>query len=68
MNWLLVIDLILLVVVLLLSTYTFSMKDRIDHIEAWLEDHFDGSIDLESVAKEFGFLLNDDEDEDEEKS
>jgi hypothetical protein len=68
MNWLAVFDLILLMVVFLLATYTFSMKNRIDHIEAWLEDHFDESIDLDSVAKEFGFLLDDEEDEDEEKS
>jgi hypothetical protein len=65
MNWLLVVDLILLVVVFLLATYTFSMKNRIDYIEAWLEDHFDGDIDLDSVAKEFGFIFDEEEDDDE---
>jgi hypothetical protein len=65
MNWLAVVDLILLVVVFLLASYTFSMKNRIDYIEAWLEDHFNESIDLEGVAKEFGFLLKDEEDDDE---
>jgi len=65
MNWLVVVDLILLSVVFLLSTYTLSMKHRIDHIESWLEDHFDGDIDLDSVAKEFGFIFDDEEDDDE---
>jgi hypothetical protein len=41
------------------------MKHRIDHIESWLEDHFDGDIDFDSVAKEFGFIFDDEEDDDE---
>lgn len=65
MNWFTVVDLILLLVVFLLSTYVFSLKHRIDYVEAWLEDHFDGVIDLKGITKEFGFLLDDEEDEDE---
>lgn len=66
MNWFTVVDLILLVIVFLLSTYIFSLKHRIDYVEAWLEDHFDGALDLEGVVKEFGFLFEDDEDEENE--
>jgi hypothetical protein len=66
MNWLVVVDLILLVVVFLLSTYTLSMKHRIDHIEAWLEDHFNGDIDFDDVAKEFGFIFEDEEEDNDE--
>lgn len=67
MNWLAVLDVLLLIIVLLLSTYVFSLKQRIDYIETWLEDHFDEVIDLEGIAKEFGFLVYDEEDEDESK-
>jgi hypothetical protein len=67
MNWLAILDILLLIIVFLLATYSFSLKHRIDYIETWLEDHFDGVIDLKGVAKQFGFLVDDEEDEDESK-